>query len=189
MATGSWVPAPLFVYLGAVGSSPAQIQLRTLVPFLPPFPLPGTIRLAAAAPSPWLPLLGYGWEAGHRADSANLHTEGEGRGRSQGPWGRGCCQPVQSPEGAKGQPGGQRGGQQAAGFPYPLSECLGAALSPCPTQALSPNGSLIIQDQILEGAELELPPALCPPGWALGGASRSGGGHDSQERGEGQWEH
>ena len=36
--------------LGEVGLSPAHIQLGTLVPFLPPFPLPGTTRLAAARP-------------------------------------------------------------------------------------------------------------------------------------------
>lgn len=30
--------------------SPAQIQLRTFIPFLLPFPLPGTMRLAAARP-------------------------------------------------------------------------------------------------------------------------------------------
>ena len=30
------------------------------------------------APSPWLPLLGYWWEAEHRADLANLHADWEG---------------------------------------------------------------------------------------------------------------
>lgn len=49
--------------LGEVGLFPAQIQLRTLVPFLLPFPLPGTRRLAAARPvtmvtTAWLPVGG-----------------------------------------------------------------------------------------------------------------------------------
>lgn len=101
--------------LGEVGLSPAQIQLRTLVPFRPPFPLPGTRRLAAAAPSPWLPLLGYWWEAGHRADLANLHTEGEGRGRSQGPWGTGLFPSCPEPRGGPGPTWGSAGHR----FPQP----------------------------------------------------------------------
>lgn len=93
--------------LREVGLSPAQIQLRTFIPFLPPFPLPGTTRLAA--PSPWLPLLGYWWEAGHRADLANLHTEGEGRGRSQGPWGKGLFPACSEPRGGSGPTQGSAG--------------------------------------------------------------------------------
>lgn len=42
----------------------------------------------------------------------------------------------------------------------PHSKYLGTHLSPCPTQALSPNGSLIIQDQILERGGTDAPRPL-----------------------------
>lgn len=42
--------SPCVYVLGEVGLSLAQLQLRTLVPFLPPFPLSGSTRLAAARP-------------------------------------------------------------------------------------------------------------------------------------------
>lgn len=79
---------------------------------------------------------------------------------------------------AKGQLRGHPGGQQAIGFPpTSLAKSLGKDLSPCPTQALSPNGSLIIQDQIWRGVGLELPPFVLSS-WTLVGL-------EGQEKGEG----
>lgn len=120
---GSWAPAPLCLcVLGEVGLCPAQIQLRTLVPFLRPSPCLALGDWPQPAPSPWLPLLGYRWEAGHRAYLANLYTEGEGRGRSQGPWGRRLFPACQEPRDGQGPTQGSPWG--SAGHRVPPSPSL-----------------------------------------------------------------
>ena len=87
MATGSWAPAPLLVCWGRWDCPLPRSNSELWSLSCRPSPCLALQDWPQPAPSPWLPLLGYWWEAGHRADLANLHTEEEGRGRSQGPRG------------------------------------------------------------------------------------------------------
>lgn len=136
MATGSWVPAPLFVYLGAVGSSPAQIQLRTLVPFLPPFPLPGTIRLAAAARRHGYHCLVTGGRRGTGQIQPICTLRGRGEVGAKVPGGGAAASLSRAQRGPRGNLGVSAGVSRRQGSPTPSlsvwgQRCLLAPPKPC----------------------------------------------------------